>query len=66
MASMKAFRGVNRRLLPGKAAVAADMIWHLQLTQTRYSLRYVVVKVKGCNLIASIFVNRQHFCYSIT
>jgi hypothetical protein len=35
LASMEAFRGINRRPLPGKAAVIADIIWRRKLTLRR-------------------------------
>jgi ribosomal protein S11 len=36
LASMEAFPGINRRPLPGKAAVIADIIWRRKLTRSRH------------------------------
>jgi hypothetical protein len=47
LASMEAFRGINRRPLPGKAAVIADIIWRRKLTRFRHSADHAVATVNA-------------------
>jgi hypothetical protein len=49
LASMEAFRGINRRPLPGKAAVIADIIWRRKLTHKRHPPDHMVAGVKTYN-----------------